>query len=259
MNDKITGKVGFDFDKEEKKVDNGDFISKEETMWKVDGEGKAIPEKFPVSIYDRDLDRELMEESLMLMGFIKRLKANERAVGEALTKHNIEVEELKKKFNEAKTDEDKNRLRSKLEMLERMLSIEDIKSKENKYIVDDEIKESREIIKKLKEEIKKQTVEKYVMISPCTTSEAFLSFEKGKTIEGKETDDWVADLISKKCSSPEYNLEEAKKLRPDYKIALKQAIMTVSDYSEKSYRDIMIEERLAESKPLTLKKEEPIG
>ena len=69
MNDKITGDMGFD--KEEKKVESSDIISKEETMFKIDNDGKVIPEKLPIYIYDRDLDRELIDESFMLMNFFK--------------------------------------------------------------------------------------------------------------------------------------------------------------------------------------------
>ena len=90
---------------------------------------------------------------------------------------------------------------------------------------------------------------------PCNTSESYLAFEKGKTIKGKETTDWVADLISKKVINPQYSLEEAKRLKPDFKIALKEAIMEASNYKTINYRDIIIQKRLEDEKPLTLKKD----
>ena len=56
MADKLIGKVGFGKEEQEVKMDREDIISKEETMFQVDGNGNAIPEKFPIYIYDRDLD-----------------------------------------------------------------------------------------------------------------------------------------------------------------------------------------------------------
>ena len=51
-----------------------DIITKEETMFRVDEAGKAIPEKFPVEIYDRNLDRELIAEGLCILETEKKKK-----------------------------------------------------------------------------------------------------------------------------------------------------------------------------------------
>ena len=63
---KVVGKMGF---KEEKPKEG--IVIKEETMFRVDKDGKAIPEKLPIFIYDRTLDRELIAISRTGMYFGK--------------------------------------------------------------------------------------------------------------------------------------------------------------------------------------------
>ena len=60
MAEEVKGEMGFDDSKDSK----DDLISKEETMFRVGEDGKAIPEKYPVWLYDRELDMELIEEGL---------------------------------------------------------------------------------------------------------------------------------------------------------------------------------------------------
>ena len=157
---------------------------------------------------------------------------------------------------EKETDEKKKKtLQNELAIKKNTESMEDIKTRINTEVIQDGIRESRDIIKQLKAEIEKQKQRKFIEISPCTTSEAYIAFEKGQTIEGKSTTDWVADLISKKVANPQYTVEEAKRLKPDYKIAMKEAIMEISNYKLKNYRDIMMEIKLQEEKPKTVKKE----
>jgi len=245
----VQGKMGFEKIEQEKKV-----IDKDETLFKIDKDGKAIPEICPIYIYDRELDRELIQESLLLMETIKKQKSINSVIKELREK---QAEDIKKKEAEIETEKDKKKkeqLESELNVLKNKVNLEEIKTKVSANVVDNGIKESREIIKELKREREKQKVKKFVEMSPCTTSEAYKSFEKGKTIEGKDSEDWVADLISKKVTKPVYTFEEAKRLKPDYKIAIKEALMEISNYKVKSYRDIMIEKKLQEEKPLTVKK-----
>jgi len=249
---KIKGKMGFDGIKEEKKV-----ISKDETLFKIDKDGKAIPEICPIYIYDRELDRELIQESLLLMETIKKQKSINSVIKELREKQEEDIKKKEKEIDILPTDiqtKKKEQLINELNILKNKVNLEEIKTKVSANVVDAGIKESREIIKELKSVREKQKVKKFIEMSPCTTSEAYQSFEKGKTIEGKESEDWVADLISKKVTKPNYTFEEAKRLKPDYKIAIKEALMEISNYKVKSYRDIMIEKKLQEEKPLTVKK-----
>jgi hypothetical protein len=232
-------------------------ITKEETMFQVGADGLAIPEKFPVHIYDRELDRELMEESLMLMEAVRKQKSIRKIIQETRDQHQKKIDALQKQ-TETETDEKKLiELKQEMAQSKYVLETEDIKTKVQDEIISSGLAESRKIIEELKQEIENQRVTKFVVLSPCTTSEAYLSFEKRKTIDNKETDDWVADLISQKCVEPKYSLEEAKRLRPDYKIAIKEAIMEASNYKVRSYRDIILAKKL-EDKPLVAKKEVPI-
>jgi len=248
----VKGQVGF------KDLKDKQVITKEESMFKVDEKGKVIPEVYPIKIYDRDLDMELAEEAIMLMRTIKTQKATSSAVKEFEQKLEKEITELKEKIEKEKDEKIRNELKKEMNIKENLKETEAVKSKVNSNIVSEGIKESRELIEGLKAEKEKQIKangEKYVELAPCNSSEAYLSFEKGKTIDGKPTDDWVSDLISKKVTKPCYTFEEAKKLKLDYKIALKEAIMEASNYKLKNYRDIMTEKKLQDEKPLTLKKE----
>lgn len=247
----IKGEVGFD---KEDTVPEKDFITKEETMFKVDDKGMAIPEKFPVYIYDRQIERELIQEGLMLMEALKKQSAINKSLQEAKVKYDKELKELASKVDSEPDDKVKKVLKRELEDSKKYGDVEDVKSRINHHVIEDSIKESREIIRELNKEKDKQTVVKYVKLSPCNTAESILSFEKGLTVDGKPTDDWVADLISRKVVDPPFTLQEAKNIKPDFKIALKEAIMEASNYKVKSYRDIMLHAKMAEERPLTLKK-----
>ena len=250
---KVAGKIGFD---EEKPKEDGIMtITKEETMFKVDKDGKAIPEKCPILIYDRSLDRELIDETFLLMQAIKKQKAIKRIIADTLAKQTTEITTLQAEIDKETDEKKKKKLQAELSAKKTTESMECIKSDINTEIVNEGITESREIIRELKKEIEKQKTKKMIELAPCTTAEAYQSFENGKTIDGKDIDDWVADLISKKVGNPKYTFEEAKRLKPNYKIAIKEAIMEVSDYKTKDYRDIMMEIKLQEEKPLTAKKD----
>ena len=244
----IDGKVGFDKDRKPK----AEIISKEETMFKVDKDGKVIPEEFPIYIYDRELDRELIEESFLLMESLKKQKSTSKIVNEMIIRDKNDIQQLQNKFDKETDQKKKKELELQLIKAKNTNLVEEIKSRINTDIVEESIIESRELIANLKKEKEKQTVEKSIELIPCTTSEAYMTFEKGKTIEGKDTTDWIADLISKRIVEPKYTLGEAKNLKPDFKIAIKEAIMRASNYSTKSYRDILIEKKF-EEKPLTKK------
>ncbi len=253
-----TAKSGFD-DIKDKKPQNQEIISKEETMFKVDGEGKAISEKYPIYIYDRDLDKEIIEEGLQLMQTMRHRKAVDKLIKETEVEDQKKVQELKAKIEKESDKESRNKLEKELANKEQIIAMGDIKTKVQLSMGIEGIKENKEILVNLKKERERQKQIKYVEVIPCTISEAYQSIEKGKTVEGKETDDWVVDLIVKKIVKPKYTLEDAKKLKPDYKLALKEAIMKVSNYQVQSYRDVMMQKSFEEKTPLSAKNEEPIG
>jgi len=249
---KVQGKMGFD---EKKKPESQEIISKEETMFRIGKDGKPISEKFPISIYDRNLDNELLEEGMSLMQLIKRQKAVNTVLQELKVKQDKDILEKKEKLSKETDEKAKKELKEEIKKLENIKEMEIIKEKINLNVTEEGIVESKEILEELDKEKERQKIIKYVELVPCNNSESYLAFEQGKTIEGKDTDDWVSDIISKKVKNPVYTLEEAKNLRLDFKIALKEALMEASNYKIKSYRDIMTEIKLSETKPLTLKKE----
>ena len=66
---------------------------------KVDKDGKALPEKYPICIYDRNLDRELIEETLLLMQAIKKQKAIKKVILDTINKQKQESAELQSKID----------------------------------------------------------------------------------------------------------------------------------------------------------------
>ena len=250
--DKIEGQMGFDKEQEKEEI-----IDKDESLFKVDGDGNAIPEKYPILFYDRTIDSELIEEGLLLLNRIKKQKAINNVIIELIEKDRKGIQDLNDKMVKEVDEKKKKELQIQLVKARSTDEAQQIQTKINANVIDEEILESRGMIRELKEVKEKQQINKFVELAPCTTAEAFLSFEKGKTIEGKDTNDWVADLISKKCFNPKYTFEEAKRLKPDYKIAIKEGIMEASNYKVKNYREIMMEQKLAEENPKT-KKESPM-
>ncbi len=252
-------KSGFD-DIDKKKPQDQEIISKEETMFKVDGEGKAIPEKYPIYIYDRTLDNEIGEEELFLIQTIKQRKAVDKLIRESNTSDQKEMQELKAKIEKTVDKKLTGRLVIELTNKEKLIATGEIQTKIKLAVATEEINGSKEILINLKKEKEKQKQTKYVEVIPCTVSEAYQSIEKGKSVEGKEVDDWVADLITKKIVNPKYTLEESELLKSDYKLALKEAIMKVSNYQVQSYRELMMQKSFEEKTPLSAgKKEEPNG
>jgi len=250
--EKVEGKVGFEEKKEEKKPE---MIKKDEVLFKVDNEGKAIPEEVEIEIYDRELDRELIEEGLLLLQLTKKKKSIDK-VFQSLMKDQAETNRKKQEEIDNETDPQKKKiLIDQFNKEKNTQGLEEVKSRINSEVLDEDINESREIIKELKRKIDETKTKKSAVVIPCTTGESYLVFEQKKTIEGGKTDDWIADLISKRVAEPSFTLEEAKRLKPDYKIALKEAIMEASNYRTKGYRDIMMEKKLEEEKPLTVKKD----
>lgn len=245
----VKGKVGFEGIEQGKKV-----IDKDETLFKVDKNGKAIPEICPIYIYDRELDRELIQEALLLMETIKRQKSIIKVLRDLGEKQTADIKKKEEEIKKEMTTKKKEKLINELNILKNKINLEEIQTKISANVVVDGITESREIIKELKEKKEKQKVEKFIEMMPCTTSEAYQAFEKGETIEGEKSVDWVADLISRMVTKPKYTFEDAKRLKPDYKIAIKEALMGISNYKVESYRDIIIRKKLEEEKPLTLKK-----
>jgi len=236
-----------------------DFITKEETMFKVDEKGIAIPEKYPVLIYDRVLEEELINEGLLLMATLRKQDAINKTIHEENVKTELEQKGLLKKIESESDGVIKKQLKAEFELSKNISENEAVKTRVNHHVVEDTIKESRDIIRQLKIEKQQQMVKKFVNLIPCNTTESTFSFEKGRAVDGKQTDDWVADLISKKIVKPSFTIEEAKLIKPDFKIALKEAIMEASNYKVKNYRDVMMMEKMAKDRPLTLKKEKSIG
>lgn len=252
----VQGQQGF---KDNKVPNKDDIITKEEMMFKVGEDGVAIAEKYPIQIYDHNIDRELIEESVNLMQAVKKQEAIKKVLEDFKNQQDKDIKKLKEEIKK-ETDEEKKKVKQRrLENMEKTKALEEIKEKINAETLSKELAESRRIIQELEKMKKEQVQTRHVEIIPCNTSESYLTFEKKKTVEGKDTDDWVADLISKKCKNPSFTFEEAKNLKPDYKIALKKGIMESSGYNVESYRDIITKIHMKEKKPLSTKKLKPTG
>lgn len=244
----VKGEVGF------KETNLTDCISKEETMFRIDSEGKALPMRIEIQIYDRDLDMELMDESLRLTEALKKQKAIKEILAKLVVERNKDLADMETKI---KAEEDKIQklgLTNSLENMKKVQETGDIKSNLNAKMIEASLVESREIIKHLNR-LKSDSIKvNFIEAIPCTVVEAMMAFELHKTIDNRDTVDWIADVISRKCVKPSYTLEEAKLLKLDYKLAIKDALMRLSNYKVISYRDIISEESLRNNKPLTAKK-----
>lgn len=233
-----------------------EIISKEETMYSMGPDGKLIPEKYPIQIYDREIDIELAEEAITLMNFTKREKSQNDALTELKQKQAQELTNLKKKIEQVKDDKEKIELETELRSKEDMIILSEFKERSNTLLIEGTLKESRELIAKLNKKKEELMVIEYAEILPCTNAESVYSFEKHKSLEGKDTEFWTEELIVAKVANPEYKLDEAKQLKKDYKDAYREAIMKVSGYTLKSYRDIILEKQMEEL-PQKAKKDEP--
>ena len=238
---KEQGKVGFD---EHKKAQSEDIMTKEESMFRIDANGEVIPEKYHIELYDRDLDFELMEEALQLTHAIKKRDSIRKTMIELKKKQDEEITQLKNKIKNAKSDDEKKQLRQELVISEQSKSTEEVKEMINSEMVEQNIQESQMILRELNDKITETKQVKYVELKPCNVTESYYAFEKGLSVEGEYVDDWVDDLIIKKITNPKYSIEEVKQLKRDYKIALKEAIMKVSNYKTKNYKDIIIENNI---------------
>ena len=201
--EEIKGQQGL---KEENKPSE-DVITKEETMFKIGPDGKALPEKYPIDIYDHNLDKELIEESMLLMSSMKKQEAISNVLKEYKEKQTKDIEDLKKKIESEKDEKIKKTLTLRFANMDKVKGMEEVKEKVNSEVILNNVKESREIIQKLKDLKEKQKQRRFIELMPCNSSEAYLAFEEGKTIDDKETGDWVADLISKRCHNPKYTFE----------------------------------------------------
>ena len=181
------------------------MLNKNDILWKRDGNGKFVPEEVPVEIYDRNLDAEIRAESLMLDSLSKKTGA------------------LKESVKDASDIEKKRTAISILEM-------------------DEQVKESRDVIAKLKEKIEKTKKKDSVKVIPCTVGE-MTNIQNNKSLDGKEVEDVIAHLIHKKCKEPLVTYEEAKDLPADMRIAIKDAIVEYSGYKAVSYREEILDER----------------
>ena len=100
----IIGQVGFGADKK------GEMLTKDETIFQVDGEGKALPEKCPVYCFDRDIERELVEETVMLMELTKKKKAVGKTIQGFVAKWEADINALKGKVDAETNPEEKAKL-----------------------------------------------------------------------------------------------------------------------------------------------------
>jgi len=251
-NEEVTGKVGFEEEKIKPKEDV--LLSKEDTMFQVDEKGIAIPEKYPILLYDRELDDELLHEGLMLMETTKRQKAILKTISKAKEQDSSKIKDLRHCIENEPDNDVKKKLQ--LDLIKEINSKNrgEIESDINIAVVEESIKESREIIRELNKKKSEQAIKSFVELIPCNSAESYNSLDKGKTVEGAESEDWVADLISKKIVNPKYSFEEAKKLKENYKRVFKEAIALASGRKTKSYRDVIMELKLVEEKPLLAKK-----
>ena len=161
----------------------------------------------------------------------------------------IVLDRLKEKGFFSTSMSDKLRqLDMEIETQERVLDLEKSKARLMVETMENKISDERKLIVSLKEEKLKQTSSEYVMAIPCTVGECAYVFGQGKTIEGKETQDWLSDLISRKIKVPQFTYEEAVLLMKDFRLALRDAIADISGWKTVDYRDVLTQSMFSEPK-----------
>lgn len=249
------------FDNEPKEIKRN--MIKEDIMFKIDEDGKAIAEKVEVKIYDRVLDDELMLTTMELDNALtmhestkKALDVTIKSMKESLLKLNNTLIELNKLDNP--NDKEKNMInQTSLKIKELDKAIEDLSFKTTTQLTAflTKINECREDIKSIEIMISEQTKTEYVELIPCTVSEAHKYFTKHKYKNDKcewvnpENDEdvtWITKLLSEKVINPKLTEQEWEYAKPQYRLSLKETISSISGYNRISPREYLIEKRRSE-------------
>lgn len=240
--------------------DKKQMLSKEDIVFELDEEGKAVPQKVKVEVYDRAYDDELFLTTLELdnaLTMYDSVRKASKTIGERtnkeLTKLNTRITDIEK-LKKPTDDQKKILLESKKQLRELENSVKkdsfDTEIKLQAYM--DKIKETRNDFKTL-EEMRKQKIEiKYIQAVPCTVAESHRYFtkrmykdKKGVWIDPIDEEDttYISHLLAEKVTEPKLTVEEWDNSKPFMRLSIKETISELSCYTRPSPKEILNEKR----------------
>lgn len=242
--------------------ENTGLLSKEEIMFKVDEDGKAVSEVIEVEIYDRELDDEILLTTMELDNALTLHESTDKAKKQLVKATNFELDKLRKRVKELEelpklTDEQKKLLektRKDLEQREVALTTICLQNDTKLMAFRDKAKESRELLNELESMIEKNKKMRKIEAIPCNVAEAHKYFNKHmykiKGIWTKPKDDedntYISHLLAEKISSPKLTVAEWDMAKPSMRLSCKETIAQISYYHRPSPKDLLIERRRSE-------------
>ncbi len=239
------------------------MLSKEEIVFELDEEGKAISQKVKVEVYDRALDDELFLTTLELdnaLTMYDSVRKASKTIGERsnkeLAKLNTRITDIEK-LEKPTDDQKKILLESKKQLKELENSMKkdsfDTEIKLQAYM--DKIKETRKDFKTLEEMRKKAIEVRQIQAIPCTVTEAHRYFQKRmykdkgeKWIDPTDEEDttYISYLLAEKVIEPKLTVKEWDHAKPNMRLSIKEAISEISYYSRPSPKEVLVERRRSE-------------
>ena len=243
--------------------DNKKMLSKEEIVFEIDEEGKAIPQKVEVEVYDRALDDELFLTTLELDNALTMYDSVRKAsktisvrANKELTKLNTIITDIEKL--EKPTDDQKKMLlesKKQLKELENSMKKDSFDTEIKLQAYMDKIKETRKDFKTLEEMRKKAIEVRQIQAVPCTVTESHRYFTKrmwkdkdGKWINptGEEDTTYISQLLAEKVIEPKLTVNEWDHAKPNMRLSIKEAISEISYYKRPSPKEVLVERRRSE-------------
>jgi len=243
--------------------DNKQMLSKEEVVFELDEEGKAIPQKVDVEVYDRALDDELFLTTMELDNALTMYDSVRKAFKKISDNSNKEIAKLNtiitdiEKINKPTDDKKKLLIESKksLKELEASLKKDSFEAEIRVQAYMDKIKETRKDFKTL-EDMRKEAIKvRKIQAVPCTVTESYKYFTKrmykdkeGKWIEpiDKEDTTYISYLLADKVIEPKLSVNEWDNAKPNMRLSIKEKISEISYYTKPSPKEILIERRRSE-------------
>lgn len=224
------------------------IIDIEELMFPVDEQGKALPDKVPLVIYDRQLDGELLEEAMVLDKFIKERDTSSKVYNEFCAKAEEILKKGEQKYKQLVEDKKMTMAEAQTNIDNNKASIELKKITEHRQyvMIVNSIEQSRMLIRELKKIVEDKKVVKYISAVPMNNAEGatVLRGSRGKickTPTGEDTTDWVNSMIVFCVKDPVFTEDTVKLIKPDMKIALRETILEISGLKTRSYKDVLIQ------------------
>jgi len=247
MND---GEKNPDIKFEKEPVEQKKALTKEEIMFNIDENGKAIPMKIDVEVYDRVIDDEIMLTTMELDNALTMHESTKKALKATVKSMNDELVKLTKKL----AADPKKKVELEKEIKDYEKTIKDLSFKNNIQInaFESKVRECRKDIQKLTSMIEEQKVIRKIEAIPCNVTESYKYFtkhmyknDKGEwqNPENNEDTTWITMLLSENVIEPKLTATEWGFAKPSFRLSIKEEISSISGYSRTSPKEFLIEQR----------------